>query len=155
MRQTGTHRHDFGALVGGTASLAAQCTHLEVPDGEMAVYRFTVTSTYEVEIKHPQAALYLVTRNPSTAVGANWRVRPWVEDSTIPRETAQYNWIASQFWVWEDDTPRFDLYPLLSQTVPAPQGHIEFFGFKYALEELPAGEPEPQVEIWIDRWPEG
>jgi len=150
VRPLGSHRHDWGQLAtAGTAELAKQCTHLQVADGEIAQYRYIIRDVFEIELKHPSATLYYAARSPSNTVGENWRIRPWAQDDKVASEEAVALWIASEFWVYQDTDPRFDVYPILSQVLPLPQMHIEFFGFKYAWEAI--GQ-EGQVDLWIDRF---
>ncbi len=149
-----SHRHDFGSLTAGTASLANDCTHLDMNDGEMAQYRFRIIDpSVEVELKHPASTQQWTVQSSSTSTGANWRLRYW--DENDPETVQKWMFKSSEFFVFQQDTPRFDLYPESGLSgASTPQGYIEFFGFRYALEKLPAGE-RGLVDIWVQSWPGG
>ena len=149
-----SHRHDFGSLTAGTASLANDCAHIDMPDGEMAQYRWRIIDPgVEVELKHPASTQQWATQSYSTSTGATWRMRYW--DEKDPEITQRWLEKASEIWVFEQNTPRFDLYPVSGLSgASTPQGYIEFFGFRYALERLPNGE-RGMVDIWTQGWPGG
>lgn len=148
-----SHRHDFGALTAGTVSTAQQCTHIQVADGQFARYRFIILGAFDIELKHPQATLFWAPRGPSVTVGATWRARSWEGDRTLSPSQQEWYWMSTEFWLWEDEDPRFDIYPLNSAgTQPAAQGHVEFQGWRYGWEELEDNEAV-QGDIWVDKFP--
>ena len=62
---------------------------------------------------------------------------------------------SSEFLVFQQNTPRFDLYPVTGLSgASTPQGYVEFFGFRFALQRLPNGE-RGMVDIWTQGWPGG
>lgn len=133
VRAMPSHEHDFGSLTAGTASTRQECTHLELEDGQMAQYWVRVRDQFEVEIRHSRATEYFGSRLSNNSVGGNWRVRPFYQPE--PYETEEilnYRLLSSEFWVWEQQTPLFDLYPYNS--AQNPQGHLEFMGWRYAVE---------------------
>jgi len=127
-----SHRHDFGALTAGTASLANDCTHIDMPDGEFGQYRWRIIDPgVEVELKHPASTQQWASQSYSTSTGANWRMRYW--DEKDPEEVQKWMLKSSEFLVFQQNTPRFDLYPVSGLSgASTPQGYIEFFGFRYA-----------------------
>jgi len=149
-----SHRHDFGALTAGTASLANDCTHIDMPDGEFGQYRWRIIDPgVEVELKHPASTQQWASQSYSTSTGANWRMRYW--DEKDPEEVQKWMLKSSEFLVFQQNTPRFDLYPVSGLSgASTPQGYIEFFGFRYALQRLPNGE-RGMVDIWTQGWPGG
>jgi len=149
-----SHRHDFGSLTGGTASLGNDCTHIDMPDGELAQYRWVIGDpAVEVEMKHPASTQQWMAQSQSTSTGANWRMRHWGVDDPI--DVQKWMFKSSEFFVFEQNTPRFDLYPLAGlEGARSAQGYVEFFGFRYALERLPNGE-RGMVDIWVQGWPGG
>ena len=149
-----SHRHDFGALTAGTASLANDCTHIDMPDGEFAQYRWRIIDPgVEVEMKHPASTQQWASASYSTSTGANWRMRYWCTED--PVEVQKWMLKSSEFLVFQQNTPRFDLYPVSGLSgAGTPQGFIEFFGFRYALQRLPNGE-RGMVDIWTQGWPGG
>jgi len=149
-----SHRHDFGALTAGTASLANDCTHIDMPDGEFAQYRWRIIDpSVEVEMKHPASTQQWATSSYSTSTGANWRMRYW--DKEEPEEVQKWMLKSSEFFVFQQNTPRFDLYPVSGLSgASTPQGYIEFYGFRFALQRLPNSE-RGMVDIWTQGWPGG
>jgi len=149
-----SHRHDFGSLTAGTASLANDCTHIDMPDGEFGQYRWRIVDpSVEVELKHPASTQQWATQSYSTSTGANWRMRYW--DKEEPEEVQKWMLKSSEFLVFEQNTPRFDLHPITGLSgASTPQGYIEFFGIRYALQRLPNGE-RGMVDIWTQGWPGG
>jgi hypothetical protein len=149
-----SHRHDFGSLTAGTASLANDCTHIDMPDGEFGQYRWRIIDPgVEVELKHPASTQQWASQSYSTATGANWRMRYW--DKEEPEEVQKWMLKSSEFFVFQQNTPRFDLYPVSGLSgASTPQGYIEFFGFRFALQRLPNGE-RGMVDIWTQGWPGG
>lgn len=162
------HRHDFGAFTGITALTAQECTHLEMQDGDLAEYRFIPQDNFEVELTHPTTTTrQFVTRNRGTTQGTTWRIPPWINDPTLPAAMRDYFWAASEFFVWEQETPRFDLYPILSGA-GSLQGYLEFSGWRYSaytfekareagvLKSPEKGGPERGMfDLWVNSWPSG
>jgi len=149
-----SHRHDFGSLTAGTASLSNDCSHIDMPDGELGQYRWRIVDpSVEVEMKHPASTQQWATQSYSTSTGANWRMRYW--DEKDPELVQNWMFKSSELWVFEQNTPRFDLYPVTGLSgASTPQGYVEFFGFRYALQRLPATE-RGVVDIWTQGWPGG
>jgi len=149
-----SHRHDFGSLTAGTASLANDCTHIDMPNGELAQYRWVIGDpSVEVEMKHPASTQQWMAQSQTTSTGANWRMRYWGVDDPI--DVQKWMFKSSEFFVFEQNTPRFDLYPVSGLSgASTPQGYVEFFGFRYSLERLPNGE-RGMVDLWVQGWPGG
>jgi hypothetical protein len=149
-----SHLHDFGDLTAGTASLANDCSHIDMPDGEMAQYRWRINvPSLEVELKHPASTQQWATQSYSTSSGANWRQRYW--SAVDPIDIQKWMFQSSEFLVFEQNTPRFDIHPITGLAGASdPQGYVEFFGIRYALERLPNGE-RGMVDIWVQGWPGG
>ena len=93
-----------------------------------------ILGQFEVDLKHPRSTSYWATKNPAATVGTNWRARPWIDDVSEPEWLRAWRWTSTEFWVHEDDTPAFDLYPLNS--AQNTQGYVEFMGYHYAFEEI-------------------
>ena len=149
-----SHLHDFGDLTAGTASVANDCSHIDMPDGELAQYRFRINvPSVEIELKHPASTQQWTVQSSSTTSGTNWRMRYW--DKEEPEEVQKWMLKSSEFLVFQQNTPRFDLYPVTGLSgASTPQGYVEFFGFRFALQRLPNGE-RGMVDIWTQGWPGG
>ena len=135
-------------------SLANDCSHIDMPDGQFAQYRWRIIDpSVEVELKHPASTQQWMVQSSSTSTGANWRLRYW--DEQDPIDVQKWMFKSSEFFVFEQNTPRFDLHPITGLSgASTPQGYVEFFGFRYALEKLPNGE-RGMVDIWMQGWPGG
>lgn len=147
MRGLPSHEHDFGALTAGTASTRQECTHLELESGQLAEYWVRVRDQFELEILHPRATNFFATKLSGNTVGANWRVRPFYGEQNETPELLNFRLESSKFWVWQDDTPLFDLYPFNS--AQNPQGHVEFVGWRYSFEEIPES---GQTTLRVDKF---
>lgn len=145
------HRHDFGALTGVVT--AGECTHLEMPSGEMAQYRYLIRGNFEVHLQHPVGVDQYRTKNAAKGTrSAAFRMRPWSLDPDGDPLWQTY-WRQSEFLVLEDYTPRFDIYPF-QPVEGGTDGYVDFVGYRYSLKPLPAGE-RPQVTLWVNNWPAG
>ncbi len=136
------HRHDFGDIT--SQNNANDDPHLDMPDGELACYFFRVRGAFTVELTHPATTV----RSWKTD-SANFALAPMIGPVTDPEES-EFLWHASQFWVYEAQTPRFDLVPLSSfATVRA---HVDFYGHRYAFKKLPEG-VKGKVTLRVNAWP--
>lgn len=143
------HRHDFGTL---TADLLDQdCTHLDMEKGECAQYRYVIRGAFDVHLQHPAGVDQYRTQGSNKATRTQaFRMQPWAFDNLESDAVKDAYWRLSEFIVVEDKTPRFDIYPY----APAAQieAHVDFFGYRFALELLPPGE-HGKVDIWVNNWP--
>ena len=141
-----SYRHDFGALTAN--STGNDVTQLDMPKGEFAQYRFIIWDQFEVEFTHPGTSVRHWRSDTQ-----NHRVRPWAMSSPpLPEMLSMYLFASSEFYVYQDETPRFDLYPMFTTILPAIQGHTEFLGYRYAFEKI--GD-EGITKIWANSWPSG
>jgi len=146
----GTHRHDFGSVTG--ENLGNDCTHLDMPDGEMAQYRYVIRGNFEIHLQHPAGVdQYRTGGTVKSTRSAAFRMPPWASDPDEPVLIQDAHWRMSEFLVLEDKTPRFDLYPIGHSSGPV-DGYVDFMGLKMSLR--PHSEPG-QVHIWVDGWPPG
>lgn len=142
-------RWDVGAVTSGGSTLNQDPTMLDMPVGELAQFRAVIRDNFELEMSHPGQA---VRQWQSKA--NNWRLGPvdWEHDPRV----SDFMWQASEFWVYEDETPRFDFYAFTSaQDV---QGHVDFYGYRYAFQAMDPTEPyyeEPKASIYVNSWPSG
>ena len=71
----------------------------------------------------------------------------------FPQDTAEdflkeYYFRASEFFVFEDDTPRFDFYA----TNAISTSRVKFLGWRFRYKEL-AGGVRGKITIWVNSWP--
>lgn len=116
-------RYDFG--VDGVADATDQeVTELEMGTNVMAQLRFSPLEPFEVELDNPAG---VEQWRSSTQ---RWRIGPWLVDTSLRDADRQTQELMSQFWVWEDDTPRFNLRPLANHYV---SGYVQFWGWRYDI----------------------
>ena len=146
----GVHRHDFGRL--SSVITDADDTHLDMQRGELAQYRFVVRGPFEVHLQHPAGVDQFRTSGSDRATRTSaFRIGEMDPRNEPDQATAQ--WMLSQFYVLEDETPRFDLYPY-APTTQQIDAYVDFYGIKYSLAKLASGQ-QPMVEIWVNGWPIG
>ena len=71
-------------------------------------------------------------------------MRQWPEDADDSYRN--FLWKASEFFVYEKTTPRFDLYSEQTRT----QNRINFAGWRFKLVEIAE---KGRITIWVDSWP--
>ena len=131
----------FGALTAATWDTDNEDTNLEVGTMELAQYRMRLQDDMQMRLKNP-------------APTQQWRTtRTNFYLPQFPTEPGQewlqnFLWKASEFFVFEDTTPRFDFY----STVALTTSRVLFSGWKFKLEKLPVGQ-RGRIEIWVNSWP--
>lgn len=120
-------RIDNGQL-SSASSLNVDLTQLDMQTGELAQYRFSPMDAFDIEFSHPSST----TRQWNTNT-VNFRLPPYAADPTVPPELFRHYWQASEFWVFEDETPRFDFYRIAGQTV---EMHLNFWSWKYHFHKI-------------------
>ncbi|GAI89915.1 unnamed protein product, partial [marine sediment metagenome] len=133
---------DFGALTGGEWTREQENTDLELPSNELAQLRMRIVDDLQIEFSNPSPtkqwrtskAIFYLPQFPTTSA----------EDFM-----KQYYFKASEFHVWEKDTPRFDLY--------APNGdlatsRIIFNGWRFRVKKI---DTPGKITIWVSGWPSG
>lgn len=149
------HRHDFGAL--GAALLSQDDTHLDMPTGQMAQYRYIPRGPFGVHLQHPGGVDQYIT---SGSVKANllesFRILPMGDDPNELNEVRRSLWMLSEFLVFEDETPRFDCYPM-GRPSARDRAQIDFYGIRYSLAKFKprVANETPMVNVWISGWPPG
>ena len=137
-------RYDYGPLSANADQ--TEIANLEMRSGELAQWRFVVLDDFEVEMSHPGTQKQWQTRNAST------RMRPIPVDSKDWGPLERFMFGASEFFVYENETPRFDLKVLTSSGSAATQGHMEFYGIRYKFTKLREGE-RGLFDLWVNDWP--
>lgn len=137
------YRHDFGQLTAD--SLNQDVTQLDLPDGEMAQYRFSPMALYNVRFNHPGGTEQWRTSTQ------RFDIPPYLIDQGLPQALAAFYFAASEFWVFKDETPRFDLIQAYSRQVEA---YADFWGWRYHYVELERGDEFPVTKVVrANGWP--
>ncbi len=58
-------------------------------------------------------------------------------------------WMMSEFFIYEEDTPRFYLYSQFGLTI----ARVLFRGWRYKVKEITAAELTSKETIWVGSWP--
>ena len=132
---------NFGALTAATWSSDNEDTSLEMGKMELGQFRMMVkanTGHVELRLKNPAAV------SQWRSARANWHL------PTFPFDDApfmqQFYWAQSEFFVYEDTTPRFDLYSSTTTTTT----YVSFHGWRFKLEKIST---KGRIDIWISEWP--
>jgi len=132
---------DFDALVAATWDTDNEDTSLEMGPMEMAQYRFRVLDDMQARLKN-------------TAAVQQWRTKDTIFYlPQFPSGEGQdwlktYLWKASEFFVWEDTTPRFDFYSSIALTT----SRVLFSGWRFKMQKI---ETPGRIKIWVNEWPAG
>lgn len=137
-------RYDSGALTANADQ--TEISNLEMRSGELAQWRFVILDDFEVEMSHPGTQKQWSTKNVAT------RVRPIPIQSSEWGPLESFVFASSEFYVYENETPRFDLKVLNSGGAATTNGHIEFFGIRYKFTKLETGQ-RGLFDLWVNDWP--
>jgi len=138
------YEHDFGALTAATWDTDQEDSNLELPEQELAQLRMRVMD-------------YMLVRFNNLAATRQWRTAktnfvlgqfPQTEGNDFMKE---FLFKASEFFVYHDDTPRFDLYSTNAQVA----ARIIFSGWRFRIKKLANNIARPTKVIWVSGWPSG
>ena len=135
--------NDFGALTAATWLSDQEDDNLEMGDKELAQLRMRVLDNFKTRLKNPGTTQY-------------WRsAKTNYELTMLPAEELDgfkdFLWASSEFFIWEDTTPRFDLYSTTALTA----SRISFSGWRFKLQFITKGELTSPAVIWVNEWPSG
>lgn len=133
---------DFGAITGTEWITDQENTDFEMPNNELSQFRMRIVDDLRMEFSN-------------LAPTKQWRTSKAVfylpQFPAISAEDflKQYYFKASEFFVWQKDTPRFNLY--------APAGdlatsRIIFNGWRYRVKQITT---RAKISIWVSGWPSG
>lgn len=111
--------HDDGQKTAD--ALGVEVTNLEMGTGAMAQLRFSPMDVFKAEIDNPQGV------EQWRASSTRFQVLPYMISQSGDYEK-QVNEVMSQFWVWENQTPRFNMRQIMSLQY---EGYLKFWGWKY------------------------
>lgn len=132
------YQKDFGALTTVVWGSDKEDTNLEMGGKVLAQFRMRVLDDFKVHLKHPGSVSQWRTNK------INFFLRQFPEESD--ELLRNFMWKASEFFVYQDTTPRFDLYSEQSRTV----NRISFSGWRFKLREIVE---RGRITIWVDSWP--
>ena len=139
----GNFRRDLGQI--SARNDGNEVTGLDLGIGRMSQMRFSPITEFEVEVNSPQGI------EQGRASTQRYRILPWLDAPGISANEAAFREMSSQFWVWENDTPRFNLIPLVNSAAHQLEAYIDFFGWMYDFTKVgdlaPAEKVKAQTQI--------
>jgi len=128
---------DFGTLTAGSWSTEQEDTRLELLTNELGQYRMRLLNDFQMKLKNPSA--YQQWRSST----GEFVLRRF---PTEPGQDflAAFLFRASEFYVWENTTPRFLLY-----STAAVDAYVWFGGWKIKVELIKKEELTSRQEIWV------
>lgn len=133
------HWVDFGALTAGVADTGNTTTDLDMNTMELAQYRMRVVSEMRLTLKHPGSVQQWRSKNVTFYL-PQFPTEPGLD---FLRE---YYWKASEFFVFENNNPEFDLLAGRAQA----NAFVIFSGWRYKLLKI---EQPGRIKIWTSEWP--
>ena len=130
---------DFGSLTAATWDNDNEDTNLELSTMELGQFRFRLPDDIQCRLKNPAAVQYWRTAKTNFYV-------PQFPDEEGSEFLKEFFWKASEFFVFEDTTPRFDFY----SPVALARTRVLFSGWKFNLAKI---QTKGRIEIWVSSWP--
>ena len=128
---------DFGALAASTPLVDQTDSNLEMNTMEFAQFRIRVVTNMQIKLKNPSAVRQWRAKNVSFYL-PQWPVSP--------KSLQEWYWTASEFFVFEDNTPVFDVQSDTAQAASI----ILYSGWRYKIQAI--SEPG-KFPIWCSEWP--
>jgi len=138
------YQKDFGSLSAATWSNNNEDSNLEMPTHELAQLRMRILDDFKLQLKHPAA----VQQWRTNKVNFYLRKYPTEAGEDFLKE---YMFRASEFFIYYNITPRFDLYSEFALT----EARVLFSGWRFRLEDISKEELTSKQELWINNWPSG
>lgn len=136
---------DFGALTASTWNVDNEADSLEMNEWEIGHFRMRVLDDLRLRFNNLGP-----TRQWRTSREDFYLTQfPHDQGETFLQE---FMFKASEFFVWQDDTPRFDLYPELGSL---PTSRVKFSGWRYKVRKVTVQKGAIKKIIWISGWPSG
>ena len=135
---------DFGALTAATWDTDNEDENLEMSAFELAQFRMRVIDDMKLRFNN-----LAPTRQWRTAK-TDFYLRQFPQESSEDF-LKEFLFKASEFFVFEDDTPRFDFY----SDGTLATSRVLFSGWRFKVKKLSVGAPVPRMQIWVSGWPSG
>ena len=139
------YQKDFGALVAATWDTDNEDTNLEMGDKEFSQLRMRILDDMKLRFNN----LGSVRQWRTAKTDFYLKQFPTADGENFLKE---YLFKASEFFVYEDDTPRFDFY----SDIALATSRVLFSGWRYKIKELKGVvAPKSAKVIWVSGWPSG
>ncbi len=136
---------DFGSLTASTWDSDQEDTNLEMNLMELGQFRMRVLDDFKLKIKNPSSVQQWRTKSTTFTL-------PQFPQSEGEDFLKEYMFMASEFFVWENNTPRFDAYSTLALSF----ARVMFSGWRFKMEKLKAAEGingRGKYDLWVSDWP--
>ena len=137
------YQKDFGSVTSGTWLLNQTDTNLEMNDLQLSHLRIRVQDDVQLYLKNPSSVEQWRTMRTKFYLPKF----PTLEDP-VSGILAEFLWAASEFFVWEDEDPSFDFYPLATSS----KCRVLFSGWRYSVKKIPG---KGKITLWVNAWPTG
>lgn len=132
---------DFGSLSATTWDRDNEDANLEMPGNEFAQFRMRIIDDVKMELNNLGSTKQWRTSK------TNFYLRQF------PKEPGQswlqeWMWKASEFFVYEDDTPRFDFY----SDIALSNSRVLFSGWRYKTRPIGV---KGKITVWVSGWASG
>jgi hypothetical protein len=135
---------NFGALTAGVWATAQEDSNLELGSLELGQMRCRVIDDILLRMNNPTSTEQWRTNKTRFHIS-----KFSLEDGE--NFLSKMLWRMSEFFVWENNTPRFDLYSTPTATV----SKVVFSGWRIKVEKIAKAELTSKAEIWVNGWPSG
>lgn len=135
------YQKDFGALTAATWDTDNEDANLEMSTNELAQFRMRIVDDMSLRFNN-------------LAPTRQWRTsKTDFYLKQFPQATGEdflkeFFFKASEFFVFEDDTPRFDFY----SDITLATARVIFSGWRFRLKRISM---RGKVDIWVSGWPSG
>ena len=129
----------FGALTASTWDTDNEDTGLELNKFEFGQFRMRILDDMQCRLKNPAA----VSLWRSTRADFYLPQYPMEPGQDFLKE---YLFRASEFFVWEDDTPRFDFLSPVALTT----SRVLFSGWRFKVAKITE---KGKIDIFVNSWP--
>lgn len=131
--------HDFGSVTGTTWTLNQSPNVLEMNTGELAQFRVRVLADIQLYLKNPAST------EQWRGTNQKFFLPKYPEDDEVLR---RFMFAASEFFVWKDEYPTWDIYPYFTST----KTPVAFSGYRFSTR--PSKVPG-KVTLYVNSWPSG
>ena len=132
---------DFGALTAAAWDTDNEDTNLEMSTNEFSQLRMRIVDDIQLRFNNLSATRQWRTSKTSFTL----RMYSSYEEEFMK----EYMFKASEFFVYEDHTPRFDFYCDVASTT----SKVAFSGWRFKVKEITG--VKPTKVIWVSGWPSG
>ena len=137
------YQKDFGALTAATWDTDNEDTNLEMATLELSQLRMRILDDMKLRFNN-----LAPTRQWRTSK-ADFYLKQFPQDAGQDF-LKEFLFKASEFFIFEDDTPRFDFY----SDIALATSRVIYSGWRFKVKALPVGQIG-KITLWIAGWPSG